>query len=129
VAAGQLLRVRNLSDPREHGPHTFTLVSTNVIPRSAKAGKACFTPGKICLTAAIAHEFNERTEKVGQPLVEAGRPGWDKRFSRKVRKGDSWYSETKNETFEQIVSAKAGTILRYMCVVHPEMQGKIKVTG
>jgi hypothetical protein len=30
---------------------------------------------------------------------------------------------------ERIVSARAGTLLRYMCVVHPEMQGKIKVVG
>ena len=94
-----------------------------------KAGEQCFTPGKICLVAAIAHEFDEKTEKVNEPLVEAGKPGWDKRFSRASRKGDTWYSEKKGEVFEQIVSAKAGTILRYMCIVHPEMQGKIKVTG
>jgi plastocyanin len=129
VKTGQLLRVRNLSNPKQHGPHTFTLVASNVIPRSRKAGEQCFTPGKICLTAAIAHEFDEKTEKVNKPLVEAGKLGWDKRFSRTVRSGDSWYSETKGETFEQVVSAKAGTILRYMCVVHPEMQGKIRVTG
>lgn len=129
VKTGQLLRVRNLSDPKQHGPHTFTLVASNVIPRSRKAGEQCFTPGKICLTAAIAHEFDEKTEKVNKPLVEAGKLGWDKRFSRAVKTGDSWYSEKKSEQFEQVVSAKAGTILRYMCVVHPEMQGKIRVTG
>lgn len=129
VAAGQMLRIRNLSDPKKIGPHTFTLVAANVLPKSRKAMRNCFTPGKICLTAAIAHEFDEKTEKVNKPLVEAGKLGWDKRFSRTVRSGDSWYSETKGETFEQVVSAKAGTILRYMCIVHPEMQGKIRVTG
>ncbi|HWI07279.1 MAG TPA: hypothetical protein VNT54_07150 [Solirubrobacteraceae bacterium] len=129
VATGQQLRIRNLSDPKKIGPHTFTLVAANVMPRSAKAMKACFTPGKICLTGAMAHEFNEKTESVGLPLVEAGAPGWDKRFSRTVRKGDSWYTEKKDEEFSQPVSAKAGTLLRFMCLVHPEMQGKIKVTG
>ena len=129
VATGQQLRIRNLSDPKKIGPHTFTLVAANVIPRSAKAMKNCFTPGKICLTGAMAHEFDQKTEKIGLPLVEAGAPGWDKRFSRTVRKGDSWYTEKKGEEFSQPVSAKAGTLLRFMCLVHPEMQGKIKVTG
>ena len=129
VANGQQLRIRNLSDPKKIGPHTFTLVSANVLPRSAKSMKACFTPGKVCLTAAMAHEFDEKTEKVGLPLVQAGRPGWDKRFSRTSKTGDSWYTEKKDEEFTQPVSATAGTVLRFMCIVHPEMQGKIRVTG
>ena len=129
VKAGQLLRIRNLSDPKKIGPHTFTLVAANVVPRSRKDMKECFTPGKICMTGAIAHEFDEKTEKVGRPLAEAGRPGWDRRFSKKVKKGDSWYTEAKGEQFEQVVSAKAGTVLSYMCLVHPEMHGKIKVAG
>jgi len=129
VTRGQTLRIRNLADVREGGPHTFTLVATNVLPRSRKAQKECFTPGKICFTGGIAHKFDEEAMKVGKPLVEAGQPGWDKRFSRTVKSGDSWYSEKKGEVFEQIVSAKAGTLLRYMCLVHSEMQGKIKVVG
>ena len=128
VKSGEQLRIRNLSDPRAQGPHTFTLAAANALPRSRKAMQQCFTPGKICLTAAMAHEFDEKTGKVAVPLVEAGKDGWDKRFSRKVKEGDSWYSEEKGEEFSQVVSAKAGTVLRYICVVHPEMQGKIKVT-
>ena len=129
VKTGQPLRIRNLSDPRQHGPHTFTLVAANALPKSRKSMEQCFTPGKLCMTAAIAHEFDEKTEKVNRPLVEAGNAGWDKRFSRTSKTGDSWYSEKKGEVFEQPVSAKAGTILRYVCIVHPNMQGKIRVTG
>lgn len=129
VTAGQPLRIRNLSDPRKIGPHTFTLVAANVLPRSRKAMRNCFTPGKICMTGAIAHEFDEKTEQVKRPLVEAGLSGWDRRFSRKVKTGDSWYSERQGEQFEQVVSAKPGTLLRFMCIIHPEMQGKIKVVG
>lgn len=128
IATGQVLRIRNLSNPKTIGPHTFTLVTAAVVPRTPKAQKDCFTPGKICLIGATAHEFNPRTEKIGKPLVEAGQPGWDKRFTKTV-KGDSWYTETWRETFEQVVSAKAGTNLKYMCLVHPEMQGTLKVTG
>ncbi len=129
VASGQGLRIRNLSDPRKIGPHTFTLAAANVVPRSRRAMRQCFTPGKICMIGAIAHEFDEKTEKVNRQLVEAGLPGWDHRFSRTVRKGDSWYTEKKGEEFTQVVSARAGTVLRYLCIVHPEMQGKLRVTG
>lgn len=128
IATGQVLRIRNLSNPKTIGPHTFTLVTAPVVPRTPKAQKDCFTPGKICLIGATAHEFNPRTEKIGKQLVEAGEIGWDKRFTKTV-KGDSWYSETWRETFEQVVSAKPGTNLKYMCLVHPEMQGTLKVTG
>lgn len=129
VAAGQMLRIRNLSDPKKIGPHTFTLVAANVRPKSRKAMQQCFTPGKICFIAATAHEFDEKSNEIGKQLVEAGQPGWDRRFSRTVRSGDSWVSEKKGEQFEQFVSAPVGTVLRYMCIIHPEMQGEIKVVG
>lgn len=129
VASGQSLRVRNLSDPRKIGPHTFTLVAANALPRSRKAMQQCFTPGKLCMTGAIAHELDEKSGKVGVQLVQAGLPGWDRRFSRTSKTGDSWYTEKQGEEFEQPVSAKPGTLLRFICIVHPEMQGKIKVTG
>lgn len=128
VKSGQPLRIRNLSDPRAGGPHTFSLIAANVRPRSAKAMRKCFTPGQICMTIAMAHQLNPETEDVGLPDVEVGAPGWDKRFSRKVKTGDSWFTETKDEETTRVVSARAGTVLRYICAVHPEMQGKLKVT-
>lgn len=128
VKAGEPLRVRNLSDPREKGPHTFTLVAKNVLPDSPEDRRACFTPGKICLTAAVAHKFDEEEEKVNRPHVDALLRGWDRRFSRKVETGDSWYSETKDEEITQDVRARPGQVLRYMCIIHPEMQGQIRVT-
>lgn len=128
VRAGQPLRIRNLSDPQHHGGHTFTLVAANLLPRTKAAQEQCYTPGRICMTAAKAH----RADAEGKPtraLVRAGRPGWEKPFSRTARTGDSWYSEKQGESIQQAVRAKAGTTLRYMCVLHPELQGKIRVTG
>ncbi len=115
VAAGQILRIRNLSDPKMIGPHTFTLVAANLLPKNPRQ---C---GNICRTAGTAHD---RTQ-----LVKAGQTGWDKRFSNRIRLGDSWFSKTKDEEVEQVVRAQAGTLLRYLCIIHPEMQGKIKVVG
>jgi len=128
VVAGEELRIRNATSAKKVGPHTFTLVGARLLPKTKRAGERCFTPGHICLRAANAHKFNPRTEKVGRPLFNAGQEGWDKSFTRKrSSKGDTWYTEKKGETFSQVVSATAGTTLRFMCVVHPEMQGKIDV--
>lgn len=128
VRSGQTLRIRNGTDPRRVGPHTFTLAASRVIPKTRSGQRACFSPGKVCMNAAIAHEFDPETEKVNRQLVEAGTAGWDARFTSS-RKGDSWYTETKGERFSQRVSARPGTTLRFLCVVHPDMQGEIEVVG
>ena len=128
VVAGEELRIRNITSPKRIGPHTLTLVTARLLPKTKRAFQRCFTPGRICMRAAVAHRFNPRTEKVNRPEFDTGKEGWDKSFNRNRRsKGDTWYTEKKGETFSQVVSAKAGTTLRFMCVVHPEMQGKIKV--
>lgn len=127
VRTGSRLRIRNNTDPSKGGPHTFSLVSKSVLPTTRKEQRECFNGG-ICLAGAMAHQFEEATGKVGRPLVKVGRRGWDRSFTSK-RKGDSWYSETDGETFSQKVSARRGRTLRYMCMIHPEMQGKIEVIG
>jgi hypothetical protein len=44
------------------------------------------------------------------------------------KEGDSWFSgEKPGGTVEQVVTAKAGTTLYFMCAIHPWMQGSIKV--
>jgi hypothetical protein len=128
VATGQELQIRNTTAPRRIGPHTFTLATSRVLPKTARQGRRCFSGRRVCLRTAIAHRFNERTGKVGRALVKAGKAGWDRSFSRNTKtKGDSWYTEKKGEKFSQVVSAPAGTTLRFLCVVHPEMQGSLKV--
>ncbi|MEJ7818648.1 MAG: hypothetical protein WKF49_08180 [Thermoleophilaceae bacterium] len=127
VTAGRALRIRNNTNPRKGGPHTFSLVERNLIPDTPGEQKKCFGGG-ICGPIAVAHEFNEKSGKVGRPLVKVGRAGWNRSFAKRSR-GDTWYSETDGETFSQKVSASAGRTLHYMCAIHPEMQGKIKVVG
>ena len=127
VRRGAKLRIRNDTNPRSGGPHTFSLVRKRLLPGTPKEQKQCFA-GNICLKLAMAHEFDEETGKVGKSLVRVGKRGWDRQFTAS-RRGDTWYSETDGETFSQKVSARAGRTLYYMCVVHPEMQGKIKVVG
>ncbi len=129
VTAGENLRIRNSTNPRSGGPHTFTLVKRSLLPKSQKARKRCGMFAGVCGDVARAHQVNPKTFKVGRPLFKAGKPGWNKVFTAKSA-GDTWYSETVNETFSQRVSASAaGKSLSYLCVVHPEMQGQIKVVA
>lgn len=128
VRAGQRLRIRNDSSPRRGGPHTFTLVKRRLQPKTRRAQRNCFNPGRICRRGARAHEADLDTGAVSRPLVRAGGPGWNRAFTLR-REGDSWYTETEGETFSQLVSARAGRTLFYLCIIHPEMQGKIRVVG
>lgn len=125
VHEGEELKVVNMTTPSMVGPHTFSLVTKGSLPKTAKQRRTCFTPGKICM--GIAHWYGLKGEEnPKEPLVEAGKEGWDT-MGTVTKKGDSYFFGKKGESIEQVVSAKAGTTLYFMCAVHPWMQGSIKV--
>jgi len=126
VTAGAPLRIVNSTRPNRVGPHTITFAQRKLLPTTPRQMNRCFSPGRICLKAAIAHELDPESGIVNRQLVEAGKDGWDRPFTKR-RKGDSWYTETFGEDFSQRVKAKAGKTLWFICAVHPNMQGKIKV--
>jgi len=126
VRKGEELRIVNDTSVAKHGPHSFSLAKDSVLPKTVKQFKECFTPGKLCLEIALAHKFNPKTEKVAKPIVEVGGKGWNRSFNGE-RAGDSWYTETKGESYSRRVTASAGKTLSFICAVHPDMQGKIKV--
>lgn len=125
VHEGEELRVVNTTMPKMVGPHTFSLVTKSSLPKTAQQRKTCFTPGKICM--GIAGWYGLKGEEAPKnPLVQAGGEGWNTMGTIK-KKGDSYFFGKKGESFEQPVTAKAGTTLYFMCAVHPWMQGSIKV--
>jgi hypothetical protein len=125
VHEGEELRIVDETMPSMVGPHTFSLVTKGSLPKTAKQRKECFTPGKICM--GIAHWYGLKGEELPkEPLVEAGAEGWDM-MGTYSKKGDSFFFGKKGQSVEQIVSAKAGTTLYFMCAVHAFMQGQIKV--
>lgn len=124
VDAGSQLEIVNNTDPAEIGPHTFTLVEKDLIPElSKKAVKECYKEG-VCASVFKAHKVDLEKETVGKKIARAGKEGWDESFGKR---GDSWFSLKQDQAFSQEVSAKPGSKLFYYCVVHPEMQGKLKV--
>jgi plastocyanin len=130
VTVGDKLEIVNKTNPKQVGPHTFSLVTKGSLPKTPKARKNCFAPKKICLAIAIWHGFNPKTEQITKNPAKAGPAGWSTAGDATGKKGDSWFSgEKKGGHFSQEVTAEAGTTLYYMCAVHPWMQGKVNVVA
>ena len=125
VEKGSKLRILDTTDPSKVGPHTFTLVKESHVPRTKKQVNDC---GRlltaVCKRVVKDHKVNLKTGEVGKPIVDPGKTGWDKSYGKK---GDSSVFEAKGSSNTRRVSAKAGTKLYYMCLVHPFMHGSFKV--
>jgi hypothetical protein len=129
VAPGADIKIKNTTDPQKVGPHSFTLVKRSDLPKTPDEQKACgHKLKKICGEIIKWHKVDVQTLEIGRNPVEVAGKGWDLQGSFK-HAGDSWISEKKNQSFKQKVTAPEGKTLHFMCVVHPEMQGKIRVEG
>jgi len=125
VEKGTKLKIVNKTNPGKIGPHTFTLIKKNRLPDTKKEIKDCEKIKlAVCVNAFKAHEVDPMTFEVNRPKVEVGRKGWDKSFGRT---GDSWFAGSAGAHNTRKVSANDGKTLYYFCLVHPFMQGKIKV--
>jgi hypothetical protein len=131
VTQGDELKIVNTTNPKRHGPHTFSLVTPGSVPKTKPARQKCFTPKHICLAVAKWQGFNKKEEITINP-AKAGEPGWDTEGNATSKKGDSWFTEKKGESFEQIVSADASAgpkTLHFICAVHPWMHGQVEVVA
>jgi len=127
VAAGADLKIKNKTNPRQVGPHTFSLVKEKDLPTSNSQIKSCEKKLKLICGAIIKwHDVNVQTGEIGENPVEVGKQGWDHQGSLK-QKGDSWVAEKKGAAFTREVTAKPGKVLHYICAVHPSMQGELRV--
>jgi hypothetical protein len=103
-------------------PHTLSLVKRSQLPRTFKQVENC----EICGAIAKSHGLSvEGPPKPGPPpilVVNVGAPGFD-------TPGDSVVIGPKGRggpvTFK--VTARPGTILSFMCAIHPWMQGRFLV--
>lgn len=126
IAYGEALTVLNMTNPKQVGPHTFSLVTKGSIPKTAKARQVCFTPKHICKAIATWHGVKGNGPVKINP-VKVGAEGWDTLGSI-TAEGDSWFTGNKPSTsITQKVSAPPGSTIYFMCAVHPWMHGSIEV--
>ena len=122
-SGGTLTVVNNAAD---EGPHTLTVVKEKDLPKTVKAVFGC----RICKTLGEAHgadpnsdappKFQYLENGVGQSTP----PNLD-------RPGDSGVTSItqpkKGEHISFKVTAKKGTELYLMCLIHPWMQAELQV--
>lgn len=122
VRSGGTLHVVN-GDGSE-GPHTFTVLAKKDVPKTAKTLFNC----KACNKLTKAHGADPNTEAPPKfPFLENGvgqatAPDVD-------RPGDSGVVGTgkKGDSIDLKVTAKAGSTLYFICLIHPWMQSKVEV--
>ena len=125
IERGQKLHIVNNTP----APHSFTLVIPKLVPHSKGQEKKCFSPGHICLKAAKWHKFDG--QNIHRNPVRAGKHGWDDegslhREGDSVLFGDGFGPSSPNN---RKVTAPAGTVLHFMCIIHPWMHGTVTVTN
>lgn len=129
IVAGEQLTVRNQTNPKQVGPHTFSLVTKGSLPKTPQARQSCFAPKHICREIAEWHGVKGNGPVKVNP-VDPGNEGWDT-MGDQTKEGDSWFTGTKPRTsITQPVSvdtAAGPTRIYFICAIHPEMQGSINV--
>ena len=129
IVAGEDLEILNQTNPRQVGPHTFSLVTQGSLPKTPKARQLCFTPKHICMSIAKWHGVKGNGPVKFNP-ADAGADGWDT-LGSVTKTGDSWFTGEKPKTsITQPVSvdASAGpSRIYFLCAIHPWMQGSINV--
>jgi hypothetical protein len=130
IFESQTLEIVNLTKPAKVGPHTFSLVTKDARPTRDEFRKCGnFKPSTVCDDIVMAHEVEfppAGPPIIGEPDVDNGMDGWDQAFDNAKVQGDTWFTETKDETTSRVVSAEQDKLF-YFCVVHPNMKGKIEV--
>ena len=122
VRAGGTLHL--VASVLSEGPHTFTIVRKKDLPRTPKQMFNC----KICAKLGAAHGANPNSE--APPKFFFLENGVGSQTPPNVdRPGDSALigPGKKGESLDLKVTAKKGTTLHFMCVIHPWMQAKLVV--
>jgi hypothetical protein len=107
----------------QEGPHTLTVVKKKDLPKNAAQVNNC----KICNTLAQAHGADPNSQ--GPPKFQFLENGVGSNTPPQLdRPGDSIFlPPVKGQSVSVKVTAKRGTQLWFMCLIHPWMQAKIQV--
>lgn len=128
IPVGGSLQILNKTEPSQVGPHTFSIVTKDALPKNERQRVKCGKNNNrklVCKDIAEAHEMNGLEANVES--VDTGAPGlWDSPFDGEGSVGDSWFTDAKDENHSRTVPVTP-TKLYYMCIVWPTMQGKLKV--
>lgn len=117
IKSGGRLTLKNLTRGQAPGIpnelHNFSIVTSRQVPTTELEALDC----RVCKAINERHRFDAITGQPAIAVVNRGRRGVD-------RPGDSIaFSGTRRAR----VTARPGKALRFICAVHPWMQGKLEV--
>ena len=117
IRSGGTVTVTNTTS----APHTLSLVKQSQVPRTFQQVEHC----AVCEAIGKSHGLSTEGPQTGPPpirVVNVGAPGFD-------TPGDSVVIGPKGRggpvTFK--VTARPGTVLYFICAIHPWMQGRFLV--
>ena len=108
------------------GPHTFTVVKEKDLPRTVKAFNNC----RICQKLGQAHGADPNSDAPPKFAYLENGVGENDGPPNVDRPGDSALIGIHNKKGEAVnlkVTAKKGTTLYFMCIIHNQMQAKVLV--
>jgi plastocyanin len=103
-------------------PHTLSIVKAGDLPRTIGQVENCSICGDITRAHGVDPNGPPPEGPPPNPVVDVGGSGFD-------QPGDSIFVGPKGSgsTVRFKVTAKAGTTLHYICIIHPWMQGRLTV--
>lgn len=122
IKSGGTLHIVN--DAADEGPHTFTVVKKGDEPKNGRQVVSC----SICQKLGQAHGADPNSD--APPKFQYLENGVGQTTPPDVdRPGDSGVTGPgqKGESIDLKVTAKSGTVLRFICLIHPWMQAKVLV--
>jgi plastocyanin len=130
VKSGDMVTWQNIITSPD--PHTISIVPANLVPSSVGEVFMCGAPGTACAPILQCH-FPQGPGQPGGP-PPAIVPTCGNASSGELKAvGDSFLipppgiGPASAQTVMAKITAAPGTVLHYMCVIHPWMQGEIDV--
>jgi plastocyanin len=119
IRSGGTVTLTNATDD----PHTLSIVKRSELPRTVGQVNNCGVCGTITQAHGVDPNGPPTEGPPPIPVVDGGAAGFD-------QPGDSIFVGPKGSgsTVKFKVTAKAGTTLHYLCIIHPWMQGRLRVT-
>jgi hypothetical protein len=121
VRSGGTITIVNLA--ASDGPHTFSVVRKSDLPRTANQINNC----KICQTVAQEHGANPGSGAPPKFLFVVKGKGSTTPPNVQGPGDSAFIAPTQHAKVTLTVTAKPGTTLYFMCVIHTWMQAKIIV--
>jgi plastocyanin len=131
VKSGDVVTWQNIITSRE--PHTISIVNGSDLPTTVSQVFNCGAPGTPCFPILMCHFPQGFGGPGGQPPVINPTCG-NAKSGQLAAVGDSFLipppglGPPSAQTVIAKITAPSGSVLHYMCVIHPWMQGEISVS-